>query len=438
MLDKLKVAIKRYDMIKAGDRVCVALSGGADSVSLLYCLLELKDEYGITLSAAHLNHNLRGEESMRDELFVKKLCKKLSVPLFCLSVDVAARAKSTHSSVELAARAARYEFFSQIPHDKIATAHSADDSLETVIFNITRGSGLKGLCGIPAKRDDIIRPLILCTRNDVEDYCRRNDIEYVTDSTNSQDCYTRNKIRHRVVPVLKSINPSVCKTVRRLCDSAASDEEYLTDTASRELKNAEVDGELDVNKLKNLHPAIISRVLRQYLFKFDTALESVHIERLIEAVKKGNGAVEINGELKIGVVGSVLKRISAAQKNIDKIYVLFSEISFAEFETRSKINNLLLNNAVDCDKICGVLKTDIRQSGDKIRLFGRGVTKTLKKLYGEMKIPQELRHELPVVRDENGPVWICGVGVAERVCVDKNTKRVLVFETNKNICFGGK
>ena len=214
----LKV-LSRYDMLKFGNRITVALSGGADSMSLLYCLLELKDELGITVNAAHLNHLIRGDEAFRDEEFVKEECHKLGVELFLKRVDVPKLASDSGKSLELTAREVRYAFFEEINTGVVATAHNADDNLETVIFNLTRGSAIDGLCGIPPKRDIFIRPLILTTRKEIEEYCAFKNIEYVTDSTNLEDCYTRNKIRHNVIPILKEINSNVSQTVLRTVKS---------------------------------------------------------------------------------------------------------------------------------------------------------------------------------------------------------------------------
>ena len=201
MLKKVLAAIEDYGMLGKGSTVTVALSGGADSVALLYCLLELKEQFSLNIRAAHLNHNLRGDESLRDANFVADLCKKLNVDLSLKSADVSSVAKETGESIELAARRVRYDFLNEVSGGIIATAHTASDSFETMLFNLSRGTAIKGLSGIPPKRDNLIRPLIYCTRADVEEYCKQNNISFVTDSSNLSDDYTRNKIRHNVVPV---------------------------------------------------------------------------------------------------------------------------------------------------------------------------------------------------------------------------------------------
>ena len=178
MLNSVKNAIKRYNMINGETEITVALSGGADSVALLLCLLELKDDLDVNISAAHLNHCLRGEESDRDEQFVRDLCKQLNVPLTVEKADVKGEADKTGESIELCARRIRYAFLERVTSGLIATAHTANDNIETVLFNMSRGTGISGLCGIPPKRDNIIRPLILVTREQVETYCAEKGVEF--------------------------------------------------------------------------------------------------------------------------------------------------------------------------------------------------------------------------------------------------------------------
>ena len=237
MKDLVLEAIKSFSLLKKGQNVTVALSGGADSVALLNVLLSLKDELGITVDAAHLNHMIRGAEADRDESFVRDLCRKLGVKLYVERIDIPRFAKENSMSLELAAREKRYAFLKNVSNGLVATAHTASDNLETLIFNITRGSGLEGLSAIPPKRDIFIRPLLLCTRQDIEKHCEQNNISYVTDSTNLQDEYTRNKIRHNVVPILKTINPSVENSVIRLTEILRENVNLIDSLANEYLSN---------------------------------------------------------------------------------------------------------------------------------------------------------------------------------------------------------
>ncbi len=233
----IKDAISEYNMITSGDHVVVALSGGADSVSLLIALDMLKDELQIQLSACHINHNLRGLESDNDEMFVRELCEKRDITLEVFSVDINSL-KEKHKSIEETAREARYKCFESFGENvKIATAHTASDNVETVIFNMVRGTALKGLCGIPAVRGNIIRPLIYSSREDVLKFLSDNKQDYVNDNSNFSDIYSRNKIRLNVLPELRQINPSLESGFINMCKALKSDEGFLSELSENGLND---------------------------------------------------------------------------------------------------------------------------------------------------------------------------------------------------------
>ena len=190
MLNKVAKTIEKYNMIKKSERILVGLSGGADSVSLLLCLREL----GYDISACHINHQLRGDESLRDENFCIKLCRDLDIPIDVHRINVKEYCKMNSTSLEDGARKLRYNIFSNAETEKIATAHTLSDCFETLLFNIVRGTGLKGLCSIPPVRDNIIRPLIDCTREDILEFLKKHNQSFVTDSTNLETEFTRNKV----------------------------------------------------------------------------------------------------------------------------------------------------------------------------------------------------------------------------------------------------
>lgn len=416
MLKKVLAAIEKNNMLETGATVTVALSGGADSVALLYCLLELKKERSFNLNAAHLNHMLRGEESFRDENFVKELCGKLNIQLFCESIDVAAEAQKSGESIELAARKIRYEFLNRVSTGVIATAHTASDSFETMLFNLSRGTAINGLCGIPPKRDNLIRPLIYCTRADVEEYCAKNGIAYVTDSTNLTDDYTRNKIRHKVIPVLKEINPSAELAAMRTAASLSEDADFLNSVASDALSDCVRDEKIDIKMLLSYHPAIVKRVVKEfYEARFSATLDSAAVNRVYDICKEGSGSIILPLKVKLTIKDGFL---SLGESNFTKVKY---EITYK----KEKINNLLTNNCLDYDKIVGSMVVRTRQEGDKIRLANRGVTKTLKKLFCELKIPEYMRNNLPVIADDNGVIWIYGVGISERVKIDSATENIV-------------
>lgn len=431
-------AIQNFNLIEGVKHITVALSGGADSMSLLYVLVSLQEKLGIEVSAAHFNHLIRGDEAYRDESFVKSVCEQLGVELISERGDVPAYAAKHRLSTELAAREMRYRFFEKINRGAVATAHTASDNLETVIFNLTRGTSLKGLCGIPPKRGIFIRPLILCTRDDVEEYCAKNDVEYVTDSTNLSDDYSRNKIRHGIIPQLKLINPSVEHSVIRMSTALREDDDFINTAVDRYcFSHLNSDGNLDVSDYENFSPVIVKSALKKAFEAKSTAtLDNRHINLIFE-LSKGGRRINLPGKMCAYVEDSLLKITPVNEKQRENVTfsVQTNIVDNNLFKKGQKVNNLLLKNLLDCDKIVGKLVVRTRLPGDSIRLKNRGATKTLKKLYNECHIPLELRNSLPVISDDRGVIWICGIGVSERCAVtDKTEKifRITVDRQDKN------
>ncbi len=422
--------VKNYSLFGDGTVVTVALSGGADSVALLYTLHRLKKQLNITLKAAHLNHLIRGDEAFRDEEFVKKLCSKLDIPLTVERADVPEYAKQHSLSLETAARQVRYSFFERINEGVIATAHTANDNIETFLLNLTRGSGALGLCGIPIKRDYIVRPIISCTREMIEAYCEKHKLKFVTDSTNLSDDYTRNKIRHNIIPILKELNPQVENAVLRSCRSVTAITDIVKNESTDYINRFFADNKLKLSEFADLNTEIAKRIIIDFvaLNHSEISLEACHIDAIYgiclnggkTSIPKNKFCQNKNGFLTVGSENKI-------SENTD-FKVKISEEKLNLKEITEKINNLLLNNALDCDKIVGkpILRT--RHSGDSIRLINRGCSKTLNKLYNECKIPTELRDSLPVISDDLGVVWIYGIGVSSRCAISKKTKKIFKIE----------
>ena len=318
--DKILTAIKQYDMLGDCKSVTVALSGGADSVTLLHSLKTLEKELGTELSACHVNHNLRGEESDGDEAYVRQLCQELEVPLKVFSVDVTGSV-TKHQSTEERARELRYEAFekmSQAFGSKVATAHNACDNAETVLLNMLRGTGLKGLCGIPTVRDYLIRPLILCTRDEIEGYCEENGLRYVTDSTNASTAYTRNKIRLELMPKLLEINPSLYEGIGRMTFALSEDSRFLEDMAKDALDGARTgDGVYSREKLAALPEPILHRVISLMLREKDVEPTSLRINGFSEIIMSGTGKINIEKN-KFAVVKKGMAEVQVIPQNYRK------------------------------------------------------------------------------------------------------------------------
>ena len=427
-------AVKSFSLLDGVSTVTVALSGGADSMALLNAFLSLRESLGITVKAAHFNHLIRGNEALRDEEFVKEQCRNLGVELFCDRADVPKYAKEKGLSLELAARELRYAFLEKINEGVIATAHTASDNIETVLFNLARGTAAQGLCGIPPKRGIFIRPLILCTREQIEAYCGEKNISYVTDSTNLCDDYTRNKIRHHIIPRLKEINPSVERSVLKASFALKEDSEFLNRLALDFMEQSIENSALKLEKFKELSPSIAKRVIKIFAEKSENkiSLENIHIEEIYKAIGK-NCKISLPKNCSAVICKDFLK-IAANGDNLQNrteyiVNMTGQDVSF--IKTNEKINNLLLNNSLDCDKIVGQSVLRTRMSGDSIRLKNRGCTKTLNRIFSESAIPLEERDRLPVLADEKGVIWVYGFGVAKRCAVTETTKRILIIETEK-------
>ena len=436
MEEKVLEAIERFSLLNGEKTVTVALSGGADSVALLHILNGLKDEYGIKVYAAHFNHKIRGEEAENDCKFAEILCKSLDIPFIVGSADVPLYAKENKLSLELAARKLRYDFLNKEAKGVVATAHTANDNIETVLFNLTRGTALKGLCGIPVKRDNFVRPMLYCTREEIENYCNKNDLKYVTDSTNLSDDYSRNNIRHNVIPVLKSINTNVVETVLRACGSLKEDYDYIMQISKAEYEKRYAKGKLSTVDFSELHPSVAKRVVKMYLESiYEKDIDMLHINSVYGiCVSGGRTGLYDN---KTTVCKNNILCMETADKTPEYEYtVRVSKENFDFSKNFENVNGLFLKNSLDCDKIVGELVQRTRISGDKVRLYKCGGTKTLKKLYNEYNIPISERISLPILCDDEGVVWIYGIGVSERCAVSRNTKIIYRIISNKKFLGG--
>ena len=449
MTDKFLKAIKDFNMISTGDSICVAVSGGADSMCLLHLLWTNRESLGITVAAAHVNHCIRGEEADRDEKYVRDYCHALGITLHTLTIDIPKIAVQEGIGTELCARNKRYGFFSTLRYSKTATAHTGSDCVETMLMNLSRGTSLHGLCSIPPVRDDIIRPLIYFTRDDTERYCRENDINFVIDSTNLTDDYTRNKFRHSVLGLLKNINVSFEQNALRCLDSLRLDEDYLSSVTSEVFKKAynKTDGSLLSDVLVAVHPAIAKRVLAYYFSVIlHSECENKHINFLFNALH-GGGTVTLPTGITVtnrnGRIFSVQKTLKttvseavdfipsdgfSGKFGITKIKAYLSD----SFPTEIGENP---NTAVlDAGKLSEKITVRIRQPGDIITLADRHCTKTIKKLFTEKKVPIELREQIPVFADGDKVIFVPGIGISKEYIFTKKTKKYLIIksECDKN------
>ncbi|MBQ8133044.1 MAG: tRNA lysidine(34) synthetase TilS [Clostridia bacterium] len=448
MENKAAETVAKYNMLCQGDTVVIGVSGGADSCALFHFLLSIRERMNLRLIVCHVNHMLRGKEADRDETFVRELCGKNDVEFRLLKIDVAGESKKRKLGTEQCGRDIRYTFFEEIAKEsdaKIATAHTASDNAETVILNLTRGCGVRGLCGIPPVRDHIIRPLIEVTRDEVEEYCRNKGFAFVTDSTNLTREYTRNKIRLDVIPILKTINPAFERTITRMSENSRCNVNYLYSQANNALSRALVQNKFEkiykAEILYSLDEAVFAEAVSIMAQEFGVTPEAKHI-KLIRDIARNSGAVEIKDNIyavsEQGYLRIIKKKDTIVTEPVpfvgcktvvisDKKFTV-SKMKIDEFHNRKKNSKFLFHNSLDYDTIPMSALFRCRKSGDVFRPPKRNVTKTLKKLFNELKIPKEQRDSIIVLADGSDILWIEGIGADAEHQVDSNTRNVALIE----------
>ena len=423
------------------DKIIIGISGGADSVALTHILFKALPAE--KLICAHVNHGIRGEEADRDENFVREFCKGLGIKLEVLQADIPALSKEWRMGEEECGRKVRYDFFETLAkgdNDIIVTAHNADDNAETVLMNLVKGTGLKGLSGIPKSRGKVFRPILSMTRDDIEKYCCDHSLSFVTDSTNLETDYDRNKLRLQVMPVLKEINPSLVSALTRTAALAAEADGFIGAEAMSLLKAAQTKDGLDVNILRGAPDTVFRTAIKAYLeMKGCGRLEKKHLDS-VSRVLNCTGAASLPGNLLVTVKQNTLtvtEDVKSEDFDLplhegDNILpdgrVLRMELCSGEFRKNSeKIHNLLFYNYCDYDKIISGPVAGCRREGDRFTLRKRKITKSLKKLLNELKVPAALRDKLLIIRDGDEIVFAEGVGVSEKYKTDQNTVRTLKF-----------
>ena len=445
---KALCALRQYSLFSQGDRIAVGVSGGADSVALLRFLAALRPQFGWDLVVCHIHHGLRGAEADRDECFVRALAEQLGLPCAVSRIDAAALALRDHISVEEAGRMARYAFFAQTAGEggRIATAHTLDDSIETVLMNLVRGTGLRGLCGIPRIRGNIVRPLLDCTRAEVEDYLGALGQPYCTDSTNLTDDYTRNRIRHDILPRLCALNPNFPGAMARMLPRLAA-QQALTDclaAQSAQQLHAACGG-LSRQGLSALPEPVCDRLLLRLLEQNCLPVSAAAVERMTETLRTG-GKLDLAARSWFFVAqGDLAAVIYAPPGGIPPVPVPLPQeetsviLPFSPQKslkltlcnkivanTSEKFNISLLKYAIDCDRIKGYSFMRTRRPGDTFIVGKKQLS--LGEAWAAAGIPALLRPALMVLADEQGVLWAEGIGSSSRAAVTENTKQYVIIE----------
>ena len=402
MLNKLLTFLRKQDMIAPGDHIICALSGGADSVALTFAMYLLKDKLGIRLSAAHFNHHLRGAESDRDEAFARDFCHRYDIPLVVGEGSV----KPGKKGLEAAAREARYGFLRSLD-GKIATAHTADDNAETVLLHLVRGTGLKGLGGITPVNGKVIRPMLTVTRQDVERFCQEWCLSYIQDSSNEGDAFLRNRLRHKVMPLLKAENPKLAENMSAMALRLRQDEDFLAQSA---------EPVTDVAILKAMHPAQRTRALEGFLKESGIPEpEGIHMaqaEALLYS-DKPSARTRFPGNVTIARQYGKLVKLEEADLPQPAVLPCPGSIRWNGFTvTASPAADI--RNTADTFTVLpqGEMILRSREAGDAITLPGG--TKPLKKLFIDRKIPALQRLQIPVLADEAGILGVYSIGADKK------------------------
>ena len=398
MLNKLLQFTRQYDLIQTGDRVICAVSGGADSMALLWSMYLLKDRLQIQLAAAHYHHGLRGEESDRDANFVAEFCDRFDIPLYMEKGQVIAGKKG----LEAAARDARYGFFDTLP-GKIATAHTADDNAETVLMHMVRGTGLKGLGGIAPVRGNLIRPMLEITRQDVLDFLEEYHISYITDSSNLEDAFLRNRLRHHVMPLLKEENPRFSSNMSAMALRLRQDEQTLSQGVR--LTNA-------VSDLKSMEPAHRSRALASLLEGFgvkEPSAEHIAMAESLVFSQNPSARADFPGNVVVSRNYEVLERVIATEDLGEIPLDCPGQILVGEVQVIcTPATEPMFTTQCFTVQPVGQVVIRSRKAGDSMRLAGG--TKKLKELMIDRKIPANMRSQIPVIADKKGILGVYGIG----------------------------
>ncbi len=464
LLRQFKAALKTKKMIAPSDGVLVAVSGGVDSSTLLHLFKEIQEEWGLRLHVAHLNHQARGEQSNLDAEFVRDLCRTLDIPCRVKEIDVKAMQKNSGTSFQEVARRARYEFFEEVGaqtgSDKVALGHHADDQVETVLLNLLRGSGLKGLAGIPQVRGAYIRPLSQCLRTEIESYAEKNKIPFREDPTNSSSLYKRNRIRLDLTPYLqKNFNANLKSNILETAQIIRDDDEFIQGVVEkifpgmirREGKSLAVMGAAFL-----VHPlALQRRLLRRAFFELTGSLSRVsykHIESVL-------GLFKNDGRLRrVSLPHGATAWSRGADVVLDRDYEIPELNSKAQDSeeiielkvpgsTRGPLGRLQFATKVatpdeadsaNCSTTCAHFDFDKTGPDIRIRLFrpgdrfvplGMSGHKKLKSFFIDQKVPRELRGKIPILTTAVGDIiWVYGKRISNLYKVGVETRKILIIE----------
>lgn len=445
MEEKAFAFIQKHSLLLAGNTVVVAFSGGADSMALLHFLWKNQEKLNIKVVAAHLNHGLRGSESDGEEQFVRRVCDGFSVPLFIGKANMLDRDSPKGMGTEEFARKLRYDFLEEVAKEnnaKIATAHTLSDNSETVLFNMIRGSGPRGARGIAPKREIIIRPLLSVSRAEIEAYCEENKLQYVTDSSNLELVYTRNRMRLRVLPLLEEIHMGAENSIGAFAEDMLEIDGYLHSLASKLLAKAKTENGYKIAEFINEPTPVVkyafsllggSSITRNNLILMQKVLQGEITATMLPDDRK---FIQNEGVLQIVPAQNQKEKPSAEVLFAEGLFTFFKPFEFSvevlDFEEEIDYYSNTAKNGLtflaDYDKINSNAVFRTRKARDFFVFSQRKVSKTIKKWMNEEKIPIDLRDVWPVLALEEEILWAYGIGFTQSVEIDSTTVKIVRIE----------
>lgn len=429
MRNKITDFVKQNNLISQGETILIAFSGGADSVFLTEYLLSVKDKFCLTLKIAHVEHGIRGEESIRDCEFSKSYAQKHDIEFFECHIDAVNDSKKAKMGIEEYSRLKRYEFFETIECNKIATAHNLTDNVETMLFRMARGTSLHGLCSIPVKRDKIIRPVLCVSGEEIRNYLDENNIDYCVDSTNADTSYSRNYIRNVIIPEFKNINSEFLQNISKLINNINENDKAISEYISGNYHLVCQNNQLIISRLKEQPVAAVKRMIIKYFNDNGIQLDSKHLDEVYKLLDK-HGKVQIKGNKFAFSDTEFLRYGEFTDTDFEKLSVekhIITINSESDFLNYCELCVKQFDFYCDCDKIVGNVYVRARNEGDSIVPENRNCTKSLKKLFNEYHIPVEKRNSIPIICDDNGVIGVYGYCTAERVKAELSTRNILTI-----------
>lgn len=440
MIDKIKKHIKENNLIEDGENIVIGFSGGPDSVLLLYTLNELRKEYGYNLLAVHINHQLRGEEAVKDEEFSKDFSNSIGVKCISFHMDVSGYAKEHKISVEDAGRRIRYEKFHEVLEEEfgkgvIAVGHHKNDDAETILINLIRGAGGAGLSGISSKSNNIVRPLIDITKGEILEFLKENKIPYVEDKTNFENDYLRNKIRNVIIPYIENeINENFIDSLTRSSKIIESNEDFLEDYVSNLnlISHERNYYKLNCKDFEKHHIAIQRKlILKAYeSIKGDRKdISFTNVESIRKIIIQNSGEFYINNFLLYMAYGYLYLIFKDEKKQEEFIIKEKGKYNFRDFIIKVDI---VENKNIKVQRKEAIFPKEFleegivvrsRKPGDKIKL--KNFTKKVKDIFIDSKVPKHLRDEIPILQYKDDIIWIAGLKRTHNYLVDPSDDFVI-------------